>query len=153
MLFPSHQSFSSLLECLSSTLLRIHQPLLLPDKLIVQFHPEIHLSPSTLTTRIASLDRSLSQLNVLKASRLNNFDQSYVLKLPQNADIISAVEKLKADPAVIYAEPDYLAQLAETPDDPYFDQQWGLEKIQAEVAWDVTLGSPNIVIDIYLFWN
>lgn len=117
-----------------------------PDQLIVQFHPEVNLSRFSLQTGIGSLDRSLSQLNVLSAACLNNFDQSYVLKLSKNFDIISAVDKLNADPAVIYAEPDYHAKLAELPDDPYFDEQWGLEKIQAEVAWDVTLGSPNIVI-------
>ena len=43
---------------------------------------------------------------------------------------------------VAYAVPDQYLQLADTtPNDPDFDQQWGLQRIGAPAAWDVSTGS------------
>jgi len=53
-----------------------------------------------------------------------------------------------SNPRVVYAEPDFEVQALGSPDDPYFDRQWGLTKIGAPQAWDVTTGSPNIDIAI-----
>lgn len=49
---------------------------------------------------------------------------------------------------VAYAEPDYIAHAVESPNDPYFPQQWGMGKIKAPAAWDITHGSDNIKIAI-----
>jgi thermitase len=62
-----------------------------------------------------------------------------------------AKEKAKAYSAnarVAYAEPDFVAQALGSPDDPEFVNQWGMVKIQAPQAWDVTPGSPTINIAI-----
>src|SRR4030042_505300 len=60
-------------------------------------------------------------------------------------------EKAKAyssNPRVAYAEPDFLAQALGSPDDPFFTNQWGLTKVGAPQAWDVTTGSNSINIAI-----
>lgn len=60
-------------------------------------------------------------------------------------------EKAKAYSAnakVAYAEPDYVAQALGTPDDPGFVNQWGMVRIQAPEAWDVTTGSNQVTIAI-----
>ena len=65
-----------------------------------------------------------------------------------------AKEKAKAyssNPKVAYAEPDFVVQAADTPDDPYFGNQWALTKIGAPQAWDVTTGSSNINIACLLY--
>ena len=49
---------------------------------------------------------------------------------------------------VAYAEPDFVAQAVGSPDDPYFGLQWGLTKVEAAQAWDVTNGSGSINIAI-----
>jgi thermitase len=49
---------------------------------------------------------------------------------------------------VAYAEPDFVVQAADTPDDPYFGKQYGLTKVEAPQAWEVTTGSPGINIAI-----
>jgi thermitase len=49
---------------------------------------------------------------------------------------------------VAYAEPDFVAQAIGNPDDPYLGVQWGLTKIEAPQAWEVTAGSPSINIAI-----
>ena len=62
-----------------------------------------------------------------------------------------AKEKAKAyglNAKVVYAEPDFVAQAVGSPDDSYFGLQWGLTKIGAAQAWEVTMGSPGINIAI-----
>lgn len=63
---------------------------------------------------------------------------------------LEAAEVFTLDPAVDYAEPDFLifaAADAGTPDDPFFDKQWALAKIEAESAWKVAAGS-NVTIAV-----
>ena len=72
----------------------------------------------------------------------------YRLRLAPNADVLRAVNELRADPSVAYAEPDYLAHVIATPNDPEFANQWGLTKINAPAAWDTTTGSNDVVIAV-----
>ena len=42
------------------------------------------------------------------------------------------------------------------PNDPYYIDQWGMQKIGAPNAWDVTLGSPSVVVavvDTGVWWT
>jgi thermitase len=53
-------------------------------------------------------------------------------------------EKLLAyqsEKTVQFAEPDFIAKAIGTPNDSYFGSQWGMTKIQAPKAWDITTGS------------
>ena len=62
-----------------------------------------------------------------------------------------AMAKAKAyasNARVAYAEPDFVAEAVGSPDDPYFGIQWGLTKIEAPQAWEVTTGSSSINIAI-----
>ena len=56
----------------------------------------------------------------------------------------------KADDRVEYAELDYLAEPAYDPNDPYYliNTQWGPQKILAAQAWDLSKGSPSVVIAV-----
>lgn len=59
-------------------------------------------------------------------------------------------EKLLAywsEKAVQFAEPDFIAKAIGTPD-PYFGNQWGMTKIQAPQAWDITKGKSSIKIAV-----
>jgi subtilisin family serine protease len=71
------------------------------------------------------------------------------------------IERLKRDPAVRFAEPDYVMQASGVPNDPQFALQWGLQNTGQSVngtagtpgadehvvpAWKVTTGSSSIVI-------
>ena len=53
-----------------------------------------------------------------------------------------------ANSKVLYAEPNYSAEAIGTPDDTYLGNQWGMEKVQAPLAWEVTKGSSSIKIAI-----
>ena len=62
----------------------------------------------------------------------------------------AAVETLRRNPAVTFAELDYAARATDviTPDDANWSNQWGPAKIQAPTAWGVVTGTSDIVIAI-----
>ena len=72
----------------------------------------------------------------------------YILRLPAQNDVLATVEAFQADPNVEYAEPNYVAHLTDTPNDPGYGQQWGLPAVHAEEAWTITKGSPAVTIAI-----
>jgi serine protease len=74
-------------------------------------------------------------------------------------DIEAALKQLEADPRVRYVEPNHLLSIAATPDDPSFNQLWGLHNtgqtggtadadIDAPEAWDVETGSSGVVVGV-----
>jgi subtilisin family serine protease len=81
------------------------------------------------------------------------------MRLPPSTDIEEALAKLRANPLVEYAEPNYIIRVLATPDDPQFVQLWGLDNtgqtggtpdadIDAPEAWDITKGDPSVVIAV-----
>lgn len=58
------------------------------------------------------------------------------------------IEDLESDPDIQYAEPNYILHAFETPNDPDYDQQWGLPKIEADKAWDLSHGSSSVKVAI-----
>jgi subtilisin family serine protease len=73
----------------------------------------------------------------------------YRLHLAPDIDAACAIASLSAHPAVIYAEPDYLAHIAGVvPNDPLYPEQWGLAQIDAPDAWDVVTGTADVVIAV-----
>ena len=64
-------------------------------------------------------------------------------------DVPSTVAALRADPDVVYAEPDYAMRLRTTPnDEKYADQEWWLTAMQAQAAWDISTGDPDLIVAI-----
>ncbi|MBI4331356.1 MAG: peptidase S8 [Chloroflexi bacterium] len=57
-------------------------------------------------------------------------------------------QSYKAERTVEFAELNYEVYAVGTPDDTYFGNQWGMTKIQAPEAWDLTTGSSAIKIAI-----
>jgi thermitase len=70
-----------------------------------------------------------------------------VVTVPKGQEM-AKVKAYSANPKVAYAEPDFVAQAVGSPNDPWFGNQWGMVKVQAPQAWDVTTGSPSINIAI-----
>ncbi|HIJ86311.1 MAG TPA: S8 family serine peptidase [Desulfuromonadales bacterium] len=59
-----------------------------------------------------------------------------------------AVRRLQNDPDVEFAEPDYLIKASALPNDPDYSRLWGMQKINAPAAWDITTGSSSVVVAI-----
>jgi subtilisin family serine protease len=66
------------------------------------------------------------------------------------ADTMAAIEALKQQPDVLYAEPNFLLHLDVTPNDPRFTsgELYGLSKIGAPTAWNTTMGSSSVVVAV-----
>jgi len=74
--------------------------------------------------------------------------RSFVVKLAPNLTMQDAGEFLRALPGVRYVEPNYLAFAFATPNDPYFSQQYGPQRIQANLAWDIWQPQRTVYIAI-----
>ncbi len=119
----------------------------------------VHMGATRPSTRYLSSNASRQR---------ENLKSLYRVKLKKNTDISSAVTAYKQNEHVLYAEPNYLAFTSQTiPTDPSFLEQWALHNtgqtngtedadIDGPEAWDITTGSPDIVIavvDTGVDWN
>ena len=80
------------------------------------------------------------------------------VKIRTNDTVPGATKRLAANPGVLYAEPNYIQHAVATlPNDPLFNNLWGLNNtgqtggtpdadIDAPEAWDVSLGSSDMVV-------
>jgi thermitase len=107
-------------------------------RILVKFKPGVG-GPSAqraLTAQGLTVAGAIPSLGVLKVS----------VKPGQE---LAEVAALSSNPNVLYAEPDYIAHIQDTiPNDLYYGSQWGLSKIDAPVAWDMTTGSSAVIIAI-----
>jgi thermitase len=108
-----------------------------PDQILVKFKqgiPDV-AKQQIHTTNQASVVGEIRQLGV------------HVVRVP-GGNVSERVQAYLNNPAVEYAEPDYIATVFETPNDTYFPQQWGMTKIQAQQAWDTDTGLASIKIAV-----
>lgn len=81
------------------------------------------------------------------------------VKLNKGETVEDALERYRHSPAIEYAEPNYIHQLAAIPNDTKFNELWGLHNtgqtggtadvdIDAPEAWDITTGSSNVIIAV-----
>ena len=143
-----------------------------PDRLIVQlaYTPE----GSLYDTGDESLDRLMDRFDVQETEPLFGvgagganvglkeqlgLDRIYVLTLPPDTNLLSAINAFSADRAVVYAELDHVGWGAGMPDDLRFDEQWGLHNVgqdggapdadvDAPEAWEITTGSSDTILAI-----
>ncbi|MHB1685941.1 MAG: S8 family serine peptidase [Ignavibacteriaceae bacterium] len=91
-----------------------------------------------------------------KSSGANiGMNRIYTVKYDDNADPAVVASKIKHLNGVEWAEPKFLRKpavipknISITPNDQYYSQQYNLAKIDAAAAWNISTGSPNIIIGI-----
>lgn len=95
----------------------------------------------------SSVDTALS---TLKATVVESFpDGPSVIALGAGVDATRALQWLQADPYVLYAENDGTIQQTDvTPNNPNYNQQYGLTQIDAPAAWSVTQGSSSVIVAV-----
>ncbi|MBF0386709.1 MAG: S8 family serine peptidase [Candidatus Omnitrophica bacterium] len=71
----------------------------------------------------------------------------YLMEFDPKADIAEAVKEYRRDSSVEYVQPDYRVKANWLPDDPFFKDHslWGMEKISAPLAWDITKGEGVVI--------
>ncbi|MDD5295250.1 MAG: hypothetical protein PHP21_05070, partial [Patescibacteria group bacterium] len=71
------------------------------------------------------------------------------VEVPYGENLEKFLEKYNNSPEVLYAEPNYLYhQVSVVPNDPYYGNQWYLQKIKAPTAWENVSQSPRVIIAI-----
>ncbi|MEM4704556.1 MAG: S8 family serine peptidase [Candidatus Bathyarchaeia archaeon] len=86
---------------------------------------------------------------------INGEHVAVVAKIPQSK-VANFNRQLQQTGLVRYVEPNLKFQASFTPNDPNWTIQWGPKKIQADYAWDTTMGSSAIlvaVIDTGIYYN
>ncbi len=121
------------------------RPQFVPGQVLVRYRSERLAKQKNLEKLVSSDGRQLS----IQLERFDGADIVPGLRLAHVAveDTMAAIATLKAQPDVLYAEPNYLLHLDATPNDPRFlsNELYGLAKIGAPQAWDTIKGSSDTV--------
>jgi len=85
-------------------------------------------------------------LSAAKSSSIATFRwiKAHQVRLPSDTTVAKALDQFRADPNVLYAEPNYKVHKLATPNDPYYTSQWGLPLIAAPTTWNSYTG-PTVV--------
>ncbi|MCM8808926.1 MAG: S8 family serine peptidase [Candidatus Omnitrophica bacterium] len=108
-----------------------------PDEIIVKFK----------NSQVVNLICEKYNLEIKKIPGI--IENLYVLKIKDGVSVERKISEMKKEGDILYIEPNYIFKLfSTTPNDPFFNLQWGLTKIKAEQAWDITKGDTSIVVAI-----
>jgi len=64
------------------------------------------------------------------------------------ASVTAFVEEVNVEGLANYIEPNMKVQAQLVPNDPYWSLQWGPQKIEADYAWDTTVGDPSVLVAV-----
>jgi subtilisin family serine protease len=120
-----------------------------PGEVIVKYRPGIAAA------RRASVLRALPGSSRLRSLDLIHAERVRVTGMTE----AEAIARLQADPAVEYAEPNYLIHADAIPNDSLFTQLWNMhntgqggafanDDIHATQAWDLYTGDPTLKIGV-----
>lgn len=108
-----------------------------PENIIVKFKPQI--DESTIEDLSQFLGVGLREKLLLP--------KTWTVKVPKGRT--GEFAKLFSQSHLVeYAEPDYVAHALLVPNDPHFSKQWGMVKIQAPNAWDISSGSASVKVAV-----
>jgi thermitase len=109
-----------------------------PGEILVKFKPAVgQLSAQhALEARSLQVSGAIQSIGVLQVA-------------VESGRELETIAALRQNPNVLYAEPNYIAYAFDTiPDDPDYGSQWGLPKIDAPAAWDITTGGSDVTIAV-----
>lgn len=126
-----------------------------PGEVLVKFRDEA----SSSGIKSLNVDMGAKELSALSV----NAAVVHQYKLEGALSVDEALLKYRSNPAVEYAEPNYLYSLQAIPTDAQFGTLWGLHNtgqavngtvgkadadIDAPEAWDISTGSPNVIVAV-----
>jgi len=107
------------------------------DELLIRFKPGVAQT---------AIKQLLGQLKLTEKLEITQI-RVKVLRVPAGR-VEAIVKALSANANVEFAEPNYIADVLQTPNDPSLAQQWGLTKIQAATGWNITHGATTVKIAV-----
>ena len=72
------------------------------------------------------------------------------IRLPKGMSMEEAIRLYEKDPSVEAVQPNFYYRLLATPNDPQYSSSglYGLQNISAPAAWDLSTGSPDVVVAV-----
>lgn len=128
------------------------------DEILVKFKPKV--IPTKVEERARVVEEELLKVGVkAKLKKSFPFINVHNLKILDGMPVEKAIERLKANPKVEYAEPNFIYSINLIPNDPLFNNLWGLNNtgqtggtpdadIDAPEAWDIQTGSDIVVVGV-----
>jgi subtilisin family serine protease len=95
-------------------------------------------------------DLRLALAQKLPAARIDEdlLPGVHLVALPPGLGVPSAIDRLERAGGVAWAEPNWLRTPFFTPNDPRYDDQWGIPRANVDDAWDTTTGDPSMTIAV-----
>jgi subtilisin family serine protease len=92
----------------------------------------------------------LTSLNEKSRSTVlaRGLDRIRLVEFEQSVSLDSMIQRYRDDPNVEYVQPNFLYEPDLVPNDPLYSQQYAHQLSQAEAAWDLCTGSPDVVIAV-----
>ena len=136
-----------------------------PDQILVKFKgvtPDHGQGPAAAASVMGSLPSQAHQALQQIGGQVKGvlpFIGVLCLQIPSSLSVGQAIEALYRSGAVEYAEPNYQIKLQATPNDPQFNQQWGLNNtgqaggtpdadVDAVEAWNIQKTATDVVVAV-----
>lgn len=100
------------------------------------------------------LDEKLKEIGVISVEKLYKdtndpiLERYYIVYFKKGIDVKQIHKTLFDFKEVENADPNFVMRALEVPNDQYYSQMWGLQKIGAEEAWNITKGSTDIIVAV-----
>ncbi|MFQ5648313.1 MAG: S8 family peptidase [bacterium] len=94
-----------------------------------------------------SVDNLLSSVGIQVVKR---FDEISALQcnITSKKSVLKTIEECRAISTVEYAEPNYIYKASIVPNDPRFNDLYGMRQIDAPEAWDLQKGSKSVIVGV-----
>lgn len=128
----------------------------LPDEIIVKFRDDIARNEAALEN---ASKNAHSQAGAIIKRQFHQVRGLELVAVPDRQLLRQAFTSYLKNPEVEFAEPNYIVRTTIMPDDPDFNDLWGLHNdgqtggtvdadIDAPEAWDIVTGSSDIIIAV-----
>lgn len=119
---------------------------IIADEILVTFNDGYRVSANgAFFEGSKALKNGLGIGPLVSTQALDGAGQVAMLKLPTGTNGDAKIAQLLKNPAVRYAEYNAVREILVDPNDEYYSEQWGLPKIGANAAWDMTQGNSLVI--------
>ncbi len=121
----------------------------MPGEVIVRYRSESLARSRTGRNVVATREGEVIAVDVERRKGADLVEGLRLARVDKD-ETLKAVAALRAQPDVLYAEPNYIMQAAATPNDQLFldNRQFALTLINAQQAWDTTTGGTSVVVGV-----
>jgi subtilisin family serine protease len=107
-----------------------------PGELLVKFHADN-----------SNAREKLARVGLVTISSFSTLGWQH-LRLPPGMAVEEGMARYRSLSGIEAVQPNFVYRTQSTPNDPRFNELYGLARIQAPLAWDTTTGSPSVVVAV-----